>query len=512
MFSPKQLLVTCTTLLCLEHRDGINTSASNGLIEEVLAALPLPEFTVDQEQGRQTFLELRAAVVWLNSRGTDNFPSDQEVLQNVQMACREETYLFEAIMNPLMEIYATPEEVIRLIRGLRERLHKYLTDERICSLMKNINHRLMFKRGAVDVLDEIRDLTEQLEPLIQARSKAQHPSMMASTDFSDQASLAKYFDEVKVTMSAEGALQTGWKGLNRLLGKVGAFKRGEFATVGALQHNFKSGFMLSMFVFAALFNKPVLRDKTKKPLLYFVTLENEVSDNLLWIYRYIKENETGVPVIDSQIDTEEAVAFVADRLRAGGFEVKMDRFDPTEFSCASFVGILDGLVSDGYEIVGLYVDYLNMISKAGIEAKVAGDDIRMAFRRIRNYCAPRGIFFMSPHQLSSDALQLTRENVDDFVKKVANKGYYDGCRRLGQEPDLELFLHIVKVNGRSYLTIQRGKHRNVVTAEKDQYIVLPYSDVGTICWDVDKEYEITCAIPGGGAIGSEEETPWWVEA
>jgi hypothetical protein len=101
--------------------------------------------------------------------------------------------------------------------------------------------------------------------------------------------------------------------------------------------------------------------------------------------------------------------------------------------------------------------------------------------------------------------------VEDFVKVVANKGYYDGCKRLGQEPDLEMFIHIVKVHGSSYLTIQRGKHRSAVTPEKDLYCVLPFKEIGTIPWDIDKEQEITVAMPGGGEIGGADEIPWWAE-
>lgn len=123
----------------------------------------------------------------------------------------------------------------------------------------------------------------------------------------------------------------------------------------------------------------------------------------------------------------------------------------------------------------------------------------------------RNITYITPHQLSSEAQQLTRDNVEDFVKTVADKGYYDGCKRLGQEPDVETAIHLVTENGRKYLTAQRGKHRNTVTPEKDQYFVLPFEEVGTIPWDIDKDYEITCAVPGGGALGSGEEIPWWYE-
>lgn len=509
MFSPKQLLINCITLLCLEHREGVATSPSTELVNNILQSLPIPESSVDHDHGRQTFLELRNLASWLASKAGGEFPTAAEILQQVQVACREESYLYEAVMNPLMEKYDDVKDVIKVIQSYRSHLTQHLNEEKIIKVLKDYHQRLVFKRGQVtDLVDEIVEMGNKLEPLIQARTRQKHPAMMDSMDFSDQETLAQYFQEVKVNLSTEGALKTGWQGVNRMLGSVGALKRGEFVVVGGLQHNFKSGFMLSLFTQIALFNKPFLRDSTRKPLLLFVSFENEITDNLLWIYRYLKENETGEAVVDSQVDITEASAYVSERLRETGFEVRMDRFDPTEFSPASFIGYLDSFQADGYEIVGLFVDYLNMLPKTGIEAKTAGDDIRLLFRRMRNYCSPRGITFISPHQLSSDALQLTRENVEDFVKVVANKGYYDGCRRLGQEPDLEIFIHIVKVNGQSYLTIHRGKHRSAVTAERNQYVVLPFKDVGTIPWDIDGE-DTTLAMPGGGVVGSDHEEAWW---
>jgi hypothetical protein len=511
MFSPKQLLVHCITLACFEHREGVSTSPSKELVENVIASLPIPEATVDHDHGRQTFLELRGYVMWLNARGKGDFPTEQEVLQNVQIACREETYLYEAIASPLLEKHKNVKETVKIIQSYRNKLSQYLNEEKIRQLIKEYQGKLLFKRDQYDVTETVRELQEKLEPLIAIRGKQSHPSLMGEIDFGNGESLTEGFNEVKVAVSPEGAFKTGWKALNRMLGPTGAIKRGECVVVGALQHNFKSGFMMLMFIFFAMFNKPYMRDKTKKPLLYFISFENSISENLLTIYKYLKENETGVAVVDSQVNPDEAAKYVAEQLRKTGYELRMDRFDPTEFTCSSLIATLDGLSADGYEIHALFIDYLNMINKAGLEAKTIGEDIRLAFRRVRNFCAPRGITFISPHQLSTEALQLTRENVEDFVKVVANKGYYDGSKRLTQEPDLEIFLHIVEVNGEKFLTVARGKHRGTsITPMKDLYFVLPFRPIGTIPWDVDKEDEITLSVPGGGPVGSGQEEPWWM--
>ncbi len=117
--------------------------------------------------------------------------------------------------------------------------------------------------------------------------------------------------------------------------------------------------------------------------------------------------------------------------------------------------------------------------------------------------------FITPHQLSSEAKKLLREDRPDFVKVIAEKGYWDGCTRLDQELDLELYIHIEKLNKKSYLTVQRGKHRlPTVIPESKKYIVLPFMEAGGIMDDFGKE-RIGSTRVGGGPVGSGEEVPWW---
>lgn len=366
MFTPKQLLVNCITLLCLEHREGVATSPSTELVGQVIEALPLPEGTVDHDHGRQTFLELRQFTQWLTKRTEDNFPSEPEVLQQLQVACREEVYLHQAVANVLNHPIPDVKEIIKKIHSYRTNLNGYLNDEKITAILKDYHHKLAFKRGTVnDVVALMSEMGEKLTPLVTAKQKQRHTAQMGSLDFADEEVIAKYFTDAKDLLSTDGAFRTGWKGLNRMLGKVGAVKRGEFGIAGGLQHNFKSGFMLSLFTHFCLFNKPFLRDKTRRPLMLFVSFENEIPDNLLWLYTYLKENETGEPVIEADIDINEAATYVSARLRETGFEVKMERFDPTEFTASAFTAWLEGIIADGYEIQLVIVDYLNMLSKSG---------------------------------------------------------------------------------------------------------------------------------------------------
>ncbi|MFO6295641.1 DnaB family ATPase, partial [Pseudomonas aeruginosa] len=66
-----------------------------------------------------------------------------------------------------------------------------------------------------------------------------------------------------------------------------ALKRGEFIIGGGLQHQYKSGVSMSLFCHVCLFNKPYMRDINKKPLVMIITIGNEVTCNLIFIYEYI---------------------------------------------------------------------------------------------------------------------------------------------------------------------------------------------------------------------------------
>jgi hypothetical protein len=504
-------MISCVTLLCLEHRDDSPASPSTELINEVIETLPVKETTVDIDHGMQTFMELRKLVQELNRKLKTQFPSTSEVMQMIQISCREEVFLYEAARDAINEDFPDGQSIMRRVNSYRSTLHTYMNEERIKALVKDCSAKLLFNRGgAVDPAALVNDMVEKVAPYLKARSEMRHPAEIGSMDFSNPTGVADYFESVKNTLSSEGAFKTGWKGFNRMLGKLGAMRRGEFILGGGLQHNFKTGLSLALFCHVCLFNKPFMRDKNKKPMVLFVTLENEIPDNLLIIYAYIKENETGEKVDVGLINKQEAADYVCARMEETGFTVKMVRFDPSDFSIGGFTNYLDGIQAQGFEIQYLCVDYLNMLPKTGLDAQVAGDDIRLLFRRMRNYTTPRGITFFSPHQLSSDALQLSRENTEDLVKVVANRGYYDGCRRLGQEPDLEILFHIVKMGGKSYFTVQRGKHRNTVTRAEDQYFVLPFQDIGTIPWDIDKDEDYTLSAVGRkqGADGDEFDDSW----
>lgn len=97
-----------------------------------------------------------------------------------------------------------------------------------------------------------------------------------------------------------------------------------------------------------------------------------------------------------------------------------------------------------------------------------------------------------------------------FVKEVANKGYWDSCKAIDQEVDLEIIIHKEIRNGSSYLAVQRGKHRKVkVTPEEHLYTVLPFQPVGGIPDDINGADRSLTHVGGRQNGNSEGEAEWW---
>ena len=87
-------------------------------------------------------------------------------------------------------------------------------------------------------------------------------------------------------------------------------------------------------------------------------------------------------------------------------------------------------------------------------------------------------------------------------------------KQIDQVVDLEIFIHIEKVNGKSFLTVQRGKHRIIEqTPDELHYCVLPFQNIDEfncgILDDVDGP-DTTLSRPGSTrSAGGEEIKPFW---
>ena len=513
------LLVKTITLLYKETTLEDKDMFSARLATEILDGIKLPDVGSDFDRYKETLVALRGTTKWLIELGETSSVDKTTLLQRIRVNVGSDEWLYEAFRQGIDET-GDSDSVNHQVQALRRELTDYLASTRITDIMKRATHKLMFQPESIpNVPDFIRNITHELEPFLHSQGKYQIDGEVDSADFADPDSVYALMAKGHAHTSSEGVLKFGYQAFNRMLGINGGGRRGECCVVSALQHNFKSGWVKNMFKHMALYNVPFMKDPSKKPCLVFLSLEDELPETLLWYYVNLKENETRQPVdmkathllspAEQEQFLRDAAQYVIERLSANGYHIIFKRIDPSSLTYDMLFEYLDSLKADGYEIHALVVDYLAMMSKRGLAVTTVGSDIRDLWRRTRNYTSASDIFFVSPHQMSPAAKLLVRGNVEDLVKEVANKGYYDGCSTLDQEVDLEVYLGKVKVNGNWYLTVQRGKHRGLIqqTPERDLYFVLPFNDVGGICDDINGQD--TSSRHAGAAIGEGDSKPWF---
>ena len=509
----KLLLVKSATLLYREGQLSTRSSNSSELVKNILTILKVPDsYTVNaSEFGKDPISGVRETVRWMANNSADYTYDKSELLQRFRVNCGNDDSLFQAIYDGIEPEHGE-DGLKKICLIYREALRTFVNQTKVKEILKKAYTQSWFQPSSVDWRHFVPTTIEELSPFanLDKHEGDTHPSLVTRIDFSDPESIQSAMIKTQEEMSADGILRTGLQGINRMLGRAGGFRRGEFVLTSGLQFNYKSGFMLDLFRHIARYNKPKLRDPERKPMLIRISLENEAGNDIVALYKALVEVEEGIPVDIKTIDPVQAANYVHEKMHENGYECKLFRFDPSDYTYYDLFDLITRFEADGYEVHCLQVDYLNMMSKRGCNQGPAGHEIRDLFRRVRNFTSPRGITFMTPHQLSSEAKMLTRGGVENLVREVAGKGYYDSCRVIDQEVDVEIHHHIVEVNGVYYLTFHRGKHRTQIgqTPARDLFTCYQFQEVGGIVDDILGP-DMSLRTVGGSPMSKGGEGAWW---
>lgn len=506
---PKLLLVKIITLLFCESKLGDRTISSNSLCKEAIGTIRQAETTLDTDNGREVLNQLKSTALWMCGNPATYVYDKVSFFQRIRMNTGDDESLLQAIEKGISIDDADTDNLKRLVNNTSREIRAYFNQIKIKEILTQAYREVTYKQDRINWDDFVHTYVEKLEPYKSDGSGATN-EMIDELDFDNPEAGVALFQRAKDELSSEGIMTFGRQGFNRMWGPNRGIRRGEFLLIGALPYNYKSGICLDIARHICMYNKPYMRDPTKKPLVLFVSFENGVTMNLKLLYQAMYEIETGQKIKVEDIVPREAFDYVKSRMECNGYKFKMLHFDPTEVTYQDLQDLVIKYELEGYEIHAIVCDYLNMMSKRGCDNTGAqGGAIRDLFRRTRNFMAKRGIAFITPHQLSPDAKKLVRGGLaEDFVKEVASKGYYDDCTKIDQEVDIEIVIHIVKVNGVSYLTLQRGKHRGVVTPEKDLFVVYRFHEVGGLRDDINGP-DTSLRVVGGDPVSEGGGAPFW---
>ena len=304
-------------------------------------------------------------------------------------------------------------------------------------------------------------------------------------DFDDKSSIKRAFLQQERKRSGIN-IKFGLQGLNRMFGPSGGAAYGEFFCVAARSHNYKSGLLMDMFRGQCVYNKPP-DTGGKIPLILFISLENEIGENLKkwWRQAYInlyRKVPEGIPV-DEMVDQVQAM------LMKNGFHTKvMRRFGET-YGFNEYRKDVEDFEMKGYKVVTTYLDYLGLCHRSR-EDKDKRDDLQLVemARKFKDFAQHRDMFFATGWQMDADASRISKSGITNIVK-MYGESHLSNAKALKQELDMLVFLEIENnAQGIPYLTCAWNKHKYVEdTPEKDKYFAYRFTDSLGVLDDINGE-------------------------
>jgi len=370
----------------------------------------------------------------------------------------------------------TPEAVTKRIITIKRELNEKIRRQRLINVVSRAYGELA--EGGKPLKTTISTLIGEIEGEIS--SGEEDPAIIDKVNLDDPNTLEEIYKRAREEHDGTAILKTGWEVLNKTL--QGGFRRGEFVTLAALQHNYKTGMGLSLFAQIAMCNKPSMINEDRKPLLLRISLEDELHHNFSMLFTYLKYAETRENVDPYQYDYKEMTSYVKEQLEINGYHIKMLRVNPSEWTYRNLLDVILNYEAEGYEVHMCMVDYLSMLPTYGCDRSgAAGTDVQDMFKRVRNFFSSKKICFITPHQLSTEAKQLWREGIRGrkLLEEINGGGYYAKSRQLDTEIDLELYIALEedKRVGKTYLHMCRGKHRGTgIIPTKDKYLVFEFPE------------------------------------
>ena len=279
-------------------------------------------------------------------------------------------------------------------------------------------------------------------------------------------------------------IRFGWQGLNRMMGPKRAASYGEsFAFAGA-SHCGKSLILQSMALSHCLYNKPPDTGGLA-PVVLFISLENEVSENLVQIWKmlyvtlYHKEPD--------HLDDKEVVDLMTHKMNEKGFHFILIRRLGETFGYTEYANYYDTMLRNGCKIVATYLDYITLCKREVDTTKSVNDakQIEIMVERFKDHSARNNVFFCTAFQLDAEAARIKSSGQSNPVKKF-NEGTLADCKGALRPLD-GMFFNDIEVNhqGMSYLCFAWRKHRYVHDTDKDdKYFAMKFGPLG-LPFDID---------------------------
>lgn len=469
----KVLLAKSITLLYREYLLGNTEDSSAELVRTAMKDVVVTDNAFGLNAEKKLIDGLKAIVFELIDNAKQEFDG-ATIIQQVRISCETDENLYEAIKTAINAEF-NDSSLRKSIVILRRQLDTHFREKEIADEFRKASNKINFGRDEIGNLGEyVNEFWVKVEPLTMMR-KAKDPAILQSLVLGNNDEVRTAFREITARGSDTRIYRTLWNGFNEM---TQGGLRVQTTMHHALPHRYKTGCNLTLFSQVLRANKPFTIIPNKIPCMVRISFEDETDNVMKFLFMQMKFSETGEEVKIEDYTSDYIVDYVTEKLEANGWKVLLIRVNPTEWSYKDVFNYIISLEAEGYAVEGLWLDYLGMLPTTGCIQGAQGEALRDMLRRFRNFCMAKGILFITPHQMSTDAKVLLRSQTTDanFVKDVSNGGYSAGSKQLDNELDLEFYQHLAKHGKHTYLTIGRGKHRLPTIIEDEQkYFVLKFT-------------------------------------
>lgn len=308
----------------------------------------------------------------------------------------------------------------------------------------------------------------------------------------DPTAIADVINQLKIETSPEGIMRTGLQGLNEALYPDCGIRRGLMYLINALTNRGKSFGLAHILASIPLYNKPVLRDKSRIPTVMLMSAEDSLGLIFKRMYELFGTAKTGSKPDFFKANTNEVVQVILDGFKENGWSFVFFRVNPSHDNIYEIMQRARDLEMKGHEIIVAAYDYLAMADLEGCQGESRSDKIQDIYRRARNFFTSRGSAFFTPHQLNPDAKKFLREADDDsevyFAREVGGKSMTEGSTKITNEVDVEMTFHVAKLNNdQNFFTCYVGKQRGEGSQESSRFFMYPLDPVNGLVHDVTFE-------------------------
>lgn len=407
-------------------------------------------------------------------------PSDEPIIKSMLIerlvdACKEDKDVLNSITLSLEEI-PSEERTRQLVFKNIQEINRGINDNKFEKDFKKIMKEIYY----ADSTKISRDEWNKVLTVIEDRQKDligvdESSEVTESVNTSNIDNLIEIISRAKSEISEEGIMKTGLKGLNKALYPDCGFRRGKYYIFYALTNRGKSFTMSHMLLSIPMYNKPLLRDKTKIPCIVLDSGEDNLDEILIRLYKIIMSNTKGDYEDVKTLDPKVIGETIVETFNKNGWYIHFNRINPSEDTVTKAKDRIRRLEMKGYEVITWLYDYVDMMSVNGVYGDTHTNKLVSLHRELRGFGISKGICFITCGQLSSTAKARYQEQYGDeeeinWARLVAGKSMTQGSTMITNEVDCEITIHIAKLqSGKAYWTFCLGKMRGEGAPDGDRF-------------------------------------------